>query len=253
MVILIVLYIFLCVWLLLPRKSEIPKIIWSFWDGYEQPPIVKACIDSWKRMAPDYEIRILDKNSTKDIEKYALANESLQRYSDFVRLDRLSNYGGVWIDASVYLTKPLDWIQNGSDFVGYKSTSQQVDSSLPVIDSWFFACKQESGYVKDWYEEMKKIKSVKDYLKSVTVDYSKIHGPEYLTIHVTSMQVRANKRYSEKFTLIDSETDAGKFMYGEPIENFCSGKVDQNLRMVKFSQTVRNSIPPDCGVLKNFI
>jgi mannosyltransferase OCH1-like enzyme len=68
---LVVVYVLLLVWLWWPRTTgpKIPKIIWSFWDG-EQPPIVKACIDSWRRMAPDYEIRILDKESTKDLQKY---------------------------------------------------------------------------------------------------------------------------------------------------------------------------------------
>lgn len=249
---LLVVYALLLVWLLFGglSSSKIPKVIWSFWDGSEQPPIVKACIDSWRRMAPDYEIRILDKASTKHIPE----QDSVQRYSDFVRLDYLSKHGGVWIDASVYLTRPLDWIhEDGSDFVGYKSTLQQVDPNLPVIDSWFFACKQGCEYVKDWYEEMKKTNPVKEYLKTVSVDYSKIHGPEYLTIHVASMAIRSKKTYSEKMTLIESETDGGKLMYSNDMKAFCKGTEDSNVRMIKIAGFNRPSIPDDCEKLKKFL
>ena len=249
---LLVIYALLLVWLLFGSSSKIPKVIWSFWDGSEQPPIVKACIDSWKRMAPDYEIRILDKASTKHIaDQFKDASISHQRYAEFVRLDCLSKYGGVWIDASVYLTKPLDWIQDGSDFVGYKSTSQQVDPNLPVIDSWFFACKQGSEYVRDWYDEMKRIdtfESPEKYLESVrgTVDISKIHDANYLVMHVASMAIRSKKSYSEKMTLIESETDGGKLMYSNDMKAFCKGTEDSNVRMIKIARFNRPSIPDDC-------
>lgn len=244
-------------WLLWQRGggssgTTIPKIIWSFWDG-EQPPIVKACIDSWKRMAPDYEIRILDKESSKDMQKYKLENE-IVRWSEFLRLDRLSKHGGVWIDASVYLTKPLDWIQDGSDFVGYKSTSQQVKPDLPVIDSWFLACKKGSEYVRDWYEEMKKTADPEKYLESVKdhVDYSKIHGPVYLVIHVASMAIRSRKMYTEKMTLIESETEGGKLMYSNDMKAFCNGSEDQNVRLIKLARFNRTDIPEDCEKLVGY-
>jgi hypothetical protein len=252
MMVLIALYVLLLVWLWWPRTTGIPKIIWSFWDG-EQPPIVKACIDSWKRMAPDYEIRLLDKESTKDIQQFKISEISPQRYAEFVRLDRLSKYGGVWIDASVYLTKPLDWIQDGSDFVGYKSTSQQVKPDLPIIDSWFFACKKGSEYVMDWYEEMKKTEDPEKYLESlIGVDYSKINGPSYLVMHVASMAVRTRKQYSEKMTLIESETEGGKIIYSRDVGSFCDGSEDQNVRLIKLTSYNRKDLPSDCEKLKKF-
>ena len=251
----VLLIVLLLVWLWWSRTTGpgIPKIIWSFWDG-EQPPIVKACIDSWRRMAPDYEIRILDKEYTKDIQKYKISEISPQRYAEFVRLDRLSANGGVWIDASVYLTKPLDWIQDGSDFVGYKSTSQQVNPDLPIIDSWFFACKKGSEYVRDWYEEMKKTEDPDKYLESLNgqVDYSKINGPSYLVMHVASMAIRTRKQYSEKMTLIESETEGGKLMYSNDMKSFCDGSEDQNVRLIKLARFNRKDLPSDCQKLVGY-
>ena len=254
-VLVFVLIIAVIIWLTPSKKSNIPKIIWSFWDGSEQPPIVKACIDSWKRMAPDYEIRVLDKSSTKDIEKYKRASDSIQRYTDFVRLDRLSRYGGVWIDASVYLTKPLDWIQDGSEFIGYKSLSQESNPNLPVIDSWFLACTNDCKYVNDWWREFQRMDSfdsVKDYLNSLKIDISKVYSPEYLTIHVTSMVVRSENKYNGMRLLV-SENDAGLVLFDKvSLQEFCDGSRDSEAHMFKLRGANRDSLPENCKKLESF-
>lgn len=250
----VLLIVLLLVWLWWSRTTGpgIPKIIWSFWDG-EQPPIVKACIDSWKRMAPDYEIRLLDKESTKDIQKYKRSSDSIQRYTDFVRLDRLSKHGGVWIDASVYLTKPLDWIHDGSDFVGYKSISQESDPNLPVIDSWFLASATGSGYMKDWYEEFKRMdtfENVQSYLDSLSIDISKVYSPDYLTIHVTSMVVRSKRMYPNMNILV-SEDDAGLVLFDKvSLQEFCDGTRDSEAHMFKLRGANRDALPRDCKKLQ---
>ena len=42
----------------------IPKIIHYCWfGGKEKPEVVKNCIDSWKRLMPDYEIKEWNENN----------------------------------------------------------------------------------------------------------------------------------------------------------------------------------------------
>jgi mannosyltransferase OCH1-like enzyme len=188
-------------------------------------------------MAPDHEIRILDKESTKDIQNFKRSSDSIQRYSDFVRLDRLSKYGGVWIDASVYLTKPLDWIQDGSDFVGYKyDSSIQSNADLPLVVSYFFACKKGSKYLQDWYEEFKlfdTFDTVNDYLNSLEIDYSKVKGPEYLTVYISSMVVRSKNNYENmNLCSIEKETSFN-------IQDFCDDNIDPEIRLIKIDNTQR--------------
>lgn len=100
--------------------AKIPKDfkVWLFWwQGYNQdiPVIVKKCIESVKSNFPNNEVIIIDKNNYTnyvEIPKYILDKVeskviSITHFSDIMRATLLSNLGGVWIDATVYLTKPI--------------------------------------------------------------------------------------------------------------------------------------------------
>lgn len=92
----------------------IPKIIWRYWaTGWETAPfVVKKCTESIHRYASDYEIIDID---DKNVENYIQLPEKLlntknfpvQTKSDLIRIMLLAKYGGVWIDATIFLNKPL--------------------------------------------------------------------------------------------------------------------------------------------------
>lgn len=70
-----------------------------------------------------------------DTKQIKFWNDSPQRNSDFVRLI-------IWMDASIYATKSLDWIdkeRKGKGVVGYYLPSNVTIPKYPVIDSWFIA------------------------------------------------------------------------------------------------------------------
>lgn len=107
----------------------IPKIIHFCWlsdDPYPQE--IQRCLDSWKKILPDYEIwkwdrKRFDINSvpwTKEAfeaKKYAFA-------ADYIRLYALYNYGGIYLDSDVLMYKSFDPLLNlpyfiGTDNIGY--------------------------------------------------------------------------------------------------------------------------------------
>ena len=46
------------------QRNKIPKIIHFCWlSGEEMPAKLKECIQTWKRIMPDYELRCWDMNS----------------------------------------------------------------------------------------------------------------------------------------------------------------------------------------------
>ena len=91
-----------------------PKIIWRYWDqGWDkQPFVVGLCSQSVSKYASDWEVRDLDRDSLNkyvDTEAYSdsLKGYPIQIVSDFYRCLLLKKYGGVWLDATVFLNSSL--------------------------------------------------------------------------------------------------------------------------------------------------
>lgn len=91
--------------------------VWVFWyQGEEKmPDIVRACINSIKTHFKDNEVVLITK---ENVEKYANIPEyimdkvnkkiiTLTHFSDILRATLLSQNGGVWMDATLFLTKDI--------------------------------------------------------------------------------------------------------------------------------------------------
>ena len=101
----------------------IPKIIHYCWFGKGlMPQSQKGCIESWKKLMPDYEIKRWDE-STFDLEQYPLAKYAceVKKYalaSDVCRYNVLSDYGGIYLDTDVEVFKSFDPFLNCNFFSG---------------------------------------------------------------------------------------------------------------------------------------
>ena len=96
--------------------KEFPKIIWTMWQQGEaqMPETVKATVKTIKEFAErsGCEFHLLtDKNLKrfvnipKDItEKYNKKELSAAHYSDIVRFSLLYQYGGIWMDATLFVS-----------------------------------------------------------------------------------------------------------------------------------------------------
>jgi len=190
------------------ETSKIPNIIWTFWDG-ELIDTVNKCIDSWKFYNPNYQINILNKSNysqfiDENINSIKHSQDSIQRYSDYIRLAVLSKYGGIWIDASIICHHPFTWIHSiqnklNVEMIGYylnAFTEEKYKKISPVIESWFFACIPKSQFVNDWRDEFfssKNFDSISNYLNDVlykeNISTQKIKALNYLAIHVSAQKI----------------------------------------------------------------
>lgn len=90
------------------------NIIWRLWlQGEEnEPEICKVCLKSLRRFYPDKKIITLNQNNIADyitLPEYIISKHEKgiiphAQFSDIIRAELLSKYGGTWIDSTVYCT-----------------------------------------------------------------------------------------------------------------------------------------------------
>lgn len=108
-------------------KDEIcipPKIHYCWFGGSELPEEYKKCIESWKKYCPDYEI-IEWNESNYDYQKILYIKQAYEQrkwafVSDYVRLDVVYKYGGIYLDTDVEVVRNLDELRRSSMFCGFE-------------------------------------------------------------------------------------------------------------------------------------
>ena len=124
-------------WDITPKQDlGTDKIIWQYWDqGIDDntPRVVRMCFDSVDQYMTDYKIIRLTRSSIDkyiDIpsfiyERIGKDQFGIAAFSDVLRLCLLNAYGGVWIDATIYLTDHIDANILNSDFFAYQRSVQK--------------------------------------------------------------------------------------------------------------------------------
>lgn len=100
-----------------PVTNDTSNKIWVFWaQGHEQmPQSVRRCYESLLRNRGEHEVVLLDLNNYKqyvDIPEYIVnkvgVGITLTHFSDILRATLLRDYGGYWLDATIYVTKTIE-------------------------------------------------------------------------------------------------------------------------------------------------
>lgn len=99
------------------EKKEADGRIWIFWwQGYKNAPeIVKKCISSAEKNAGTHPVILLTKENwqeyayipeyiTRKVENGAI---SLTHFSDILRMVLLAEHGGLWLDATIFVSKEI--------------------------------------------------------------------------------------------------------------------------------------------------
>ena len=104
--------------LIIPN-SEINNIWTLWWQGVEQAPeIVKVCLKSQQEnmVSKGFQYTVITKDNWKQfidlpkhiIEKMESEKITFTHFSDIIRAELIKQYGGIWIDATVFCNKKLD-------------------------------------------------------------------------------------------------------------------------------------------------
>ncbi len=107
------------------QQDSIPKVIHYCWFGMKpHPAFVVKCMDSWRRVLPDY--RIVEWNETNtDLDANAYVREAYDagKYAfvtDYVRLKVLHEHGGIYMDTDVEVVRSLDAFLHHDAFSGFE-------------------------------------------------------------------------------------------------------------------------------------
>lgn len=106
-------------------NCKIPKIIHYCWFGRgEKSQLVKKCMESWKTVLPDYQIKEWNEENF-DLNNYVYAREAYEskKYAfvaDVARLHALASEGGLYFDTDIEVIRKLDKFLGHCAFAGFE-------------------------------------------------------------------------------------------------------------------------------------
>lgn len=212
--------------------NPIPKIIWSYWHTQAAPTLIERCFANWRQFAHDYDIRIITPATlTQWLEPNTIIQQfaSLPPYrqADWLRVKLLSQYGGIWMDASIILTQSPAWIHTTQEktqceYVGFYIDLFTNRTDQPIIENWFMAAPAQSTYIGDLLAEFNRALDMGEaqYLAELktlgllerVVQNIAIHMQEYLIMHVAAAVILHKNLSSYRLTLTRAEDSALLFL-----------------------------------------
>ncbi|PCH53535.1 MAG: mannosyltransferase [Flavobacteriaceae bacterium] len=136
----------------------IPKIIHYCWFGKKKKPkLVIKCIESWKKHLPDYKIIEWNENNCDLSKGFTSEAYKLKKWAfvaDVVRLEKLYEYGGVYLDTDMFLFKDINDLLINYCFLGTEDDE--------LISCGIIGTIKENIFIKCCLEEYNDIEFHKD-------------------------------------------------------------------------------------------
>jgi len=137
---------------------DIPRRIWFLWfQGLDSAPyVVKRCYESWLSKNEGWEVVPLSYENISawldfDVNSGRFLHISRNHLANIVRLALLSQYGGVWADATCLCVRSLDsWLSDclPSGFFAFEHPARDR-----MVENWFLAASPGNVLVSRWNEE----------------------------------------------------------------------------------------------------
>lgn len=122
------------------RKEIAPDdVIWTAWfqGGGDLPPLIFKCIDSFTKIK-NRKVIIIDKNNYSDyiqlptsiVEKFNKGMISYTAFSEIIRISLLAEYGGLWLDATIFVDRDISFLINEKRYVSLRSHQNLSNGNL---------------------------------------------------------------------------------------------------------------------------
>ena len=140
------------------ERSPEPERAFTIWyQGEKQaPPLVQACFRSMRRHLKQ-ELVILDEKTLFDwislpdyiVRKWKEGKIPHTQFSDICRVELLYRHGGVWLDATDYVTSPIPEYIMDEDFFVF-TAGEKIRGSYAMIQSCFIRGKKGNQLLDVW-------------------------------------------------------------------------------------------------------
>lgn len=139
------------------------KIIHYIWFGGNPiSDLTKKCIATWKKYLPDFEIKEWNENNF-DVTQCPFVKEAYEQkkwafVADYTRFKVLEEYGGIYLDTDMEITKDISKYLENDLFFGVED-SKQINAAV------IWAKEAHNPYIKDIvdiYESKKKFNETGD-------------------------------------------------------------------------------------------
>lgn len=139
----------------LKDNDTIKKIWWLWFQGSENAPlIVQRCLSTVKCYSAKMNFEVIELNENNLFEYVKLPDKIVNmwkqkkitnaNFSDLCRIALLADYGGLWIDATVFLTGKIDEKILQSDIFFYQASF--LDMTVTKVSNWFMYAKNPDNY-----------------------------------------------------------------------------------------------------------
>ena len=187
-----------------PPTGTIP--VWMYWHSEDVPETVKLCLASWKRncAASKFDFKVIfvhDDNLSSFVDNsmhsclHAESSHTALK-ADIIRLMLLEKYGGVYIDASVVMTRPLDWIL-GDDGDGrnyfqafFNQKNMNISCNVAVVENSFLASPPGLMLIRAWLRKLLtlptcEVSEIKKMTKHMPIQMN-LHNTYHFAYHALS-------------------------------------------------------------------
>ena len=106
------------------------------------PDIIRLCYNSVKKMSGSKIVQLITFDNISDFVKIPASIElkvrkkeiSLTHFADYLRILLLKTYGGLWLDASIYVSQPIDFTPNNNSL--YTIKIPKINDAYPSDYRW---------------------------------------------------------------------------------------------------------------------
>lgn len=191
--------------------SKIPKVIHYCWfSGEAFTPFIQECIGTWKKVMPDYELRLWNANSfdfnSIPFVKAAFEKRKWAFVADYIRLYAVYTEGGIYLDSDVVVYKSFDSFLNYSFFTSHEfhpgnftqTEQKKIDknginlTNNPIIglniQAAIFGAEKGCSFLKDCLDFYNSMESIEN-----------INGKEFETLIIGPLISQIAEKYGYRY------------------------------------------------------